>query len=220
MDRPFVFLNVAMTVDGRIGLPSRQLVGLGSMEDRRRMSILRSQADAVVVGGATFRAYRRPLVENPKYFPEAPPRHTPVWNVVVTRHFDLPVDARAFHDERVRLLVIGQKDAPAEQVQQVATRAEVVQAETVTPELVLEALAKRGARRVLLESGGNLTGAFVRAGLLDELYVTVVPRILAGEGAPTPVDGPGFSMDDAPRLSLLKVEQVQDELFLHYRRVG
>jgi 5-amino-6-(5-phosphoribosylamino)uracil reductase len=55
------------------------------------------------------------------------------------------------------------------------------------------------------------------AGLVDEFWVTVCPLILGGVDAPTPVEGKGFLADVAPKLQLLAVKQVGQEVFLHYR---
>jgi 5-amino-6-(5-phosphoribosylamino)uracil reductase len=59
--------------------------------------------------------------------------------------------------------------------------------------------------------------AFVKAGLVDEWYVTVTPRLIGGVGAPSFLDGEGFLARDHPRLELVSQRRVGDEVFLHYR---
>ena len=82
---------------------------------------------------------------------------------------------------------------------------------------VLDALVSRGVEQVLLESGGDLSSMFFHAGVVDELFLTVVPVLLGGRGAPTPLDGPGWPVAGAPRLVLLECTVREGELFLHYR---
>jgi len=65
--------------------------------------------------------------------------------------------------------------------------------------------------------GGKLVASVLAAGLVDELWLTVCPLILGGADAPTPVEGKGFLADLAPKLELLAVKQVGQEVFLHYR---
>jgi 5-amino-6-(5-phosphoribosylamino)uracil reductase len=49
------------------------------------------------------------------------------------------------------------------------------------------------------------------------LWLTVCPFIYGGVTAPSPVSGVGFTPELAPRLELLSVDRVEQELFLHYR---
>jgi riboflavin biosynthesis pyrimidine reductase len=83
---------------------------------------------------------------------------------------------------------------------------------------LLEWLAReRGCKVVLCEGGGVLNARLFEANAIDELYVTIVPRILGGESAPTLVEGEGFEPDAIPDARLASVERVGDELFLVYR---
>ena len=74
-----------------------------------------------------------------------------------------------------------------------------------------------GIQRLAILGGGKLVASVLAAGLIDELWLTICPLILGGVDAPTPVEGKGFLADLAPKLELLAVKQVGDEVFLHYR---
>jgi 5-amino-6-(5-phosphoribosylamino)uracil reductase len=78
-------------------------------------------------------------------------------------------------------------------------------------------LANFGIKRLAILGGGKLVASVLAAGLVDELWLTVCPLILGGADAPTPVEGEGFLADLAPKLELLAVKQVGQEVFLHYR---
>jgi len=78
-------------------------------------------------------------------------------------------------------------------------------------------LASFGIKRLAILGGGKLVASVLAAGLVDELWLTVCPLILGGADAPTPVEGKGFLADLAPKLELLAVKQVGQEVFLHYR---
>ena len=71
--------------------------------------------------------------------------------------------------------------------------------------------------RLAVLGGGELVAALLQSNLIDELWLTVCPLILGGASAPTPVGGVGFLSQLAPKLQLLEVHQVEQEVFLHYR---
>jgi len=73
-----------------------------------------------------------------------------------------------------------------------------------------------GVRTLLCEGGGILASELFRARAVDELYVTLVPRVLGGVDAPTLVEGAGFLPDVIPDASLGAVDRVGDELYLRY----
>ncbi|HLZ53931.1 MAG TPA: dihydrofolate reductase family protein, partial [Verrucomicrobiae bacterium] len=64
------------------------------------------------------------------------------------------------------------------------------------------------------EGGGELNGALFRAGLVDELHLTICPKIFGGRQAPTIADGNGFSrLANAERFQLKSMRRVRGELF-------
>jgi riboflavin biosynthesis pyrimidine reductase len=73
-----------------------------------------------------------------------------------------------------------------------------------------------GAATVVCEGGGVLVADLFAARAVDELYLTVVPRILGGVAAPTLVAGRGFDPDQIPDAKLASLERVGDELYLRY----
>lgn len=71
--------------------------------------------------------------------------------------------------------------------------------------------------RLLCEGGGEVNGALIRAGLLDELHLTISPRIFGGRDAPTIADGLGFAnLAAAAPLKLQSAKRIGDEMFLIY----
>jgi 2,5-diamino-6-(ribosylamino)-4(3H)-pyrimidinone 5'-phosphate reductase len=76
-----------------------------------------------------------------------------------------------------------------------------------------------GVQRLLCEGGGELNEALLRAGLLDELHLTISPQIFGGRTAPTIADGLGFSrLADAAQFRLKSSHRVGDEMFLVFER--
>lgn len=208
-----VVSNTAISLDGRINSRQRRSAFLGSARDHARMSRLRADADAVLVGGATFRHW--PHAALPDAADRQRLRDRP-WNVVVSRRLALPLDADFFSEPAVRPLLLSRVEAvqalPALGVEHEAWDGA---GDDLPIGWILEQIERRGVQTLLVEAGGDLLFQFLAAGAIDEMHVTVCPLILGGE-APTLADGVGFDLDGAPRLGLRSAEVEGDEVFLHY----
>lgn len=212
-----VVSNTAISLDGRINTRERRFAFFGTERDHARMSGLRAEADAVLVGGTTFRNWPHPSL--PDVGDRAQLRGPP-WNVVVTRTLDVPLTPQFLGEAAIRPLFLTRAaalrdDFPAE--------AEGWSGEGSPPVAwMLEQLARRGVERLLVEAGGDLLFQFLAADAIDEMHLTLCPFVVGGP-APSLVEGAGFDFADLRRLRLLAAEQEGDEVFLHYaatRRPG
>lgn len=222
MARPFVFVNMAMTVDGKITSATREYPRFTSPYDRRMMSTLRAQADAVIIGAGTLRADDPPLhIREPEALAtRAREGKAPeLVHVVVSRTLDISLSSGFFKNPAARRIIASVETAPAERVASLHGKAEVWACgrERVDLRVLLERLTDIGVRRLLLEGGAELNWQFCEADLIDELHVTIGAALLGGVEAPTPIGGMGLRMDGQRRLTLVGVRQVEDELYCHYR---
>jgi 5-amino-6-(5-phosphoribosylamino)uracil reductase len=78
-------------------------------------------------------------------------------------------------------------------------------------------LAELGVETICFLGGSELAASLFAANFIDELWLTICPFIYGGANAPSPVSGSGFTPELAPRLTLLSVDRVEQELFLHYQ---
>lgn len=221
-ERPFVFVNMATTVDGKITSAGREHPAFASPGDRVRMDRLRAAADALLVGAGTVRS------DNPAWHvrtrtlrercisegrPGGPHR------VLVSASARVPADSR-FFDARHggQSILVTTRGTPQDRLDPFAGRAEIWRfgEERVDLAGMLGALHERGIRRVLVEGGAELNWALFELDLVDELYVTVSPTLLGGSDAPTLLGGTGWAMDAQRRLRLLYLEREGDELYLRY----
>jgi riboflavin-specific deaminase-like protein len=73
---------------------------------------------------------------------------------------------------------------------------------------------KWGIKRLLCEGGGELNNALFRAGLVNELHLTICPKIFGGHDAPTIADGKGIpKIAGARRFMLKSAHRISNELF-------
>ena len=166
--RPAVRLNMIASVDGATSVAGVS-GGLGGMADHALFALLRSLADVVLVAAGTVRAER--------YGPSAVPI------AVVSRSCRLDWDAPFFAAAIAQPIVVTVEEAPVLERKRAANVADVVIAGERDVGLVtaLDALAARGFGAVLAEGGPSLNGQLAAAGLLDELCLTLSPRLVGGD---------------------------------------
>ena len=208
----YIFSNTAVSLDGRIGTVDHHHFNVGSDEDRRRMGLLRAKADAVLVGGQTFRMGPEPIIE-PEGLTLGSARR-PLINAVLTRRGIARYLQAPWTEPRVELHVFGPSTIDVEAHQDLG--AHVHHADS--PEAVLEQLESMGCRSVLVEGGGDLIFQLIAAGRLQTIFMTLAPRIIGGAGAPSLADGAGFTPEHVADFRLVDCEQVGDELYLRYDR--
>jgi riboflavin-specific deaminase-like protein len=207
-DLPYLAINMVTTADGRAAVDG-SAVGIGSSADKRLMRELRAEADVVMHGAGTVRAdplsARVPpdLVEQRLAHGLSP---QPL-GAIVTRSGNLP-STHPYYDSPTVIYVTSDRPVRVE-----AQSVEICRVADVAD--VVADLARRGIRRILCEGGPTLNSALFAAGLIDEVFLTVAPKLVGGEDPLTIVKGPRFGA--TIHLELRSVIELESELFLRYR---
>jgi riboflavin-specific deaminase-like protein len=212
-ERPYLAVNFAATVDGRAAIGG--VSGpIGSAADTAMLAGLRTRFDAVMIGAGTMRAERYgrlvPSQEKRERRERLGLPHDPLM-VIVSGRLDLPWDAPLFA-EGGRVLVFTASEAEPPET---AASLRVVRHEgAVDLRAALRHLRReRGVRALLCEGGPRLHGELQAGGLVDDLFLTIAPRLSGGD-APRIVEG------ELPRVEELEpawlLEQ-DGELFARYR---
>jgi riboflavin biosynthesis pyrimidine reductase len=215
-ERPLVAMNFAATVDGRatIGGVSGPI---GSATDTEMLARLRTRFDAVMIGAGTMRAERygriaaRPETRAGRERLGLPA--DPLM-VIVSGRLDLPWDAPLFTAGGGRVLVV---TAAAEVPPRTATPVEVLrQADGIDLPAALRHLrAEHDVRALICEGGPRLHSQLQAEGLVDELFLTVAPK-LTGAG-PSILEG---ALPGPELLQLAWLLEEDGELFARYKRRG
>jgi len=222
--RPGLRVNMVASLDGAIAVDGRS-GGLGSDADLRLFRILRSLADVVLVAAGTVRSemYGPPKLPGDLIaarLARGQPRLPRL--AVVSRSLQLDWGSRLFAeaDPDARPLVVTCAGASPQGLARAATVADVVVAggDTVDLHAALLELGARGAGSVLCEGGPLLNSALAAGGLLDELCLTVSPRLVGGV-ARHMLDGPEPVPGGLP-MRLHAAYEEEGFLFLRHRSIG
>ena len=217
--RPYVVVNFVASADGKATFEGRS-GKLGGDADSALFHRLRTQADAVLVGSGTLRAERYGrIVRDPELRAarEAEGLAPDPLACVVSRSLSLPLDIPLFQDPEQRTIVFTSSDERLEGAGPGVT-VERLRAEELTMTGALEVLHDRhGVRSVLCEGGPTLFGALLGEELVDELFLSLAPRIAGGGEAPTIVEG--MPLAELLELELVWVLEAEGELFMRYRIV-
>jgi 2,5-diamino-6-(ribosylamino)-4(3H)-pyrimidinone 5'-phosphate reductase len=222
MDRPFVYINMATTVDGKITSAAREYPRFASERDRRNMDILRARADAILVGAGTIRADNPSLLvrdDGMRQYRRSLGKPRGPMKVLVTAGAAVGTDCRFFNEEDGGArLVATTEEAPAKNIAAFEGKAEVLRIGSGAVDLpaLLAELKRRGVHKLLAEGGGEMNWQLIHEDLVDEIFITVAPSLLGGRDAPTAVEGDGLTMERQIRMRLLEMRREEDEIFCRY----
>jgi riboflavin-specific deaminase-like protein len=218
---PFVFANFAMTADGKIAFANRRFVPFAGQRDQEHMMELRATADAVMSGARTVDLSPATLgTGGAKYRRLRLRRGLKEYNlrIIVSGSGSIDPDAEIFKHKFSTIIILTTRRAGERRLKKLRELAEVKicgENEINFPAAFRWLRKVWGVKRLLCEGGGELNDALIRAGLLDELHLTISPKIFGGRTAPTIADGLGFSkLADAAQFQLKSFRRVGDEMFL------
>jgi len=216
MNRPFVFINVAMTADGKIDTFQRKGAGISSQRDKERVDKLRAESDAVMVGGKTL------LDEDPKLTVKSEALREervkrglapdPV-KVGVVSEAKFDSHSKFLYEGGARIVIFTTHRTSKEQIEFIRSKNMDVfihEGERVDLKQMMQALHELGIKRLMVEGGATLNFELIKLGLVDELSAYVAPMIFGGESAPTMVAGFGLERGEAVLLKLMNVEHWDD----------
>ncbi|MFM1811073.1 MAG: hypothetical protein RLZZ336_11 [Cyanobacteriota bacterium] len=210
--RPLGILKWAMSLDGRTALPNGASQWISGPPARAWVHQLRSQCDAVIVGGGTLRA------DDPLLTSRGRRDHEPL-RVVLSRSLQLPEAAQLWNTTTAPTLVAHGLEAAAQgRAQLAAIRAahpgvDSLELNSCTPAALLECLAQRGCNQVLWECGPELAAAALRTGCVQQVAAVIAPKLLGGTPTRTPLGDLGATaLDQLPHWQAAAPQQIGADL--------
>jgi riboflavin-specific deaminase-like protein len=221
-ERPYVMVNMISTVDGRASIEGRS-GALGNPADRELFRALRTVVDAVMVGASTVRVERYgriiPDASRRRMRRERGLSEEPL-ACIVSAQLALPPDLPLLACAEARVVIVTSSQAS---LPHSAAHVEYVRAERdglLDLAAAMAVLRERFAVRTLLcEGGPHLNSSLLAAGLVDELFLSLAPKLAgadhAGREALRIFAGPATAHPPV-ELGLLAVLENDSNLFLRY----
>ena len=214
--RPYVILNSAMTLDGKIATKTGSSE-ISGPEDLIRVHKIRKEVDAIMVGINTV------LADDPRLtvhkIPSAP-SDNPL-RVVVDSRARTPLEFRILNTDAPTLIAVS-KSADPQKVETLKKKVDVVFCGDKRVDLpcLMAKLHGNGVKTLMLEGGSTLNYSMLSQGLVDEVRVCIAPMIAGGKDSKTLVDGEGIeNMKDAFKLKFKKSYSLGKDRVVEYHVV-
>jgi 2,5-diamino-6-(ribosylamino)-4(3H)-pyrimidinone 5'-phosphate reductase len=219
-ERPVVWLNCAVSMDGRLAFAEGARARLSGPEDLSRVQRLRADSDAILVGVGTV------LLDDPSLRVHwellGRPTGSAPYRIVLDSQGRTPEDARILDGSQPTIV------ATTEQCRRTfppTVRTIVAGAQRVDLARLFAELRRLGVRRLMVEGGAAVFASILRADLFDRWTVYYAPVAIGGSTAPPLVAGPeSHGFDEAVPVELASLERLGEGFVATYlsrrRRAG
>jgi len=199
MKKPYVVVNCASSIDGKIALPGKKPLKISNEEDVARVHKLRNECDAILVGIETILADNPKLTVKAKYVDKV---RQPI-RIVLDSELRIPEDAEVMKPNAKTIIVTTCKEFKKGHV-------EVIKCgnDKVDLKRLMEILYDRGIKKLLVEGGSTVIWEFLENKLVDEMMVFYSP-IIIGNNAPTIAGGEGAkSEEELIKMEIKSIERI------------
>ena len=222
---PYFYSNFVATLDGKVQVleHTESYWPLGSKLDYETLIELRTYADVLIHGSTTVLFHPTINSLSKETFHEARKsinKGEILYIAVSTHPIDDLVPKLASKHPLVKTMIITSQNAHVSE--KLASNTEIVRLgkEQVDVSLLPDFLLKRGKKHILVEGGPTLMGSFYRANLIDELFLTLAPKIVGNEKGKTlsMVEGFLYPPSKVPSYDLVSCLPIENEVYLRYRK--
>lgn len=209
--KPYVIINFACSMDGRIASKGGEAFKFSNLEDLTRVHGMRSGSDIILVGKNTINLDDPKLIVNEKYFKSD---HIPDV-AILDSNLTVNTSARVFSYPRNVVIFCG--NGAKSDVLTGSFKSKVIikkcRESSPSSNFVVEELGKMGYRRVMIEGGKSVITSFVSEGNWDEISIFYSPLLMGEDGVPM------FGQIEQPlRLHPVEVSKLGDGLLIKIKK--
>jgi riboflavin-specific deaminase-like protein len=221
--RPFVTANFALTWDGRISTRRGTPANFTSPRDKHRLLEIRAECDAVLASAKTIATDQMTMG-----LPDDALRNARVKRgqsaypirVLITNSGRINPQLRLFEKTFSPIVIFSTTRMPARTQSALAGKADLWLHEAGSVNLAAMMTTLRseyGVKRLVCEGGAQIFRALLTAKLIDEIHLTLSPRIFGGRTAPTLTGVAGDFLPHSVDARLRSMEVIDGECFLRFR---
>ena len=221
--KPYVILNGAMTLDGKIATKTGNSQISGN-EDLLRVHKIRKDVDGIMVGIGTV------LCDNPRittHRVSSNKEDNPI-RIVVDNKARTPLNYKVLNDEAKTIIAVSNlcdennknnNIQAVKRAKELSKKAEIFYSSKDCVDLkeLMHYLYDKGIKTLMLEGGSTLNFSMIKENLIDEIRVSIAPMIVGGKDSKTFFDGEGFDlMKDSVKLNLKNSYKLGNDFIMEY----
>lgn len=222
---PYVVLKFAMTLDGKIATRTGASKWITGEAARNHVHQLRGRYAGILAGIGTV------LADDPMLNCRIDGAHQPL-RIILDSHLRIPMGSRLVRSakEYPLLIVCNESTRDREEGTNRIQKLEEAGAKVWTlpeknghPDLnvLMQRLGEEKIDSVLIEGGGTVNEAVLKAHIVHHVYAYIAPKIFGGEDAKTPVEGSGIRLpQECAKLRLAKITVLLNDMLLEYDMEG
>lgn len=209
---PYITVKAAMSIDGKTAMASGESQWITGEDARKLGQRLRSSHQAIAVGSKTLTNDNPQLTDRASIVPRQPQR------IVFSSCGIIPIDSHFIIRSDTRRYVIAGNGIKPEVVKTLESKGlRVLVGADARPEIqwALKMLYQEGICSLLVEGGAELTASFIKAKMIDQVYLFVSGKIIGSNQAPAWSGETGIiSLKDVPQLSFDRIEKIGEDLLI------
>lgn len=217
--KPYIIINSAMSADGKIATKERKQLKISGKDDFKRVDILKTHVDAIMVGINTVISDDPSLTikseDNIKIVKLK--KKYPI-RIVVDSKCSIDLNAQILQKGEGERIILTSKSCNPEKVELLKKKFKVIICGENSVDLAksMDILYNMGIKILLVEGGATINYSLIKQKLVNEIYTYIGNCIIGGVSAPTLVDGLGFSKDEIIKLKLISIERIDDGLLVKW----
>ena len=218
---PYVVLKFAMTLDGKIATRTGASKWITGEAARNHVHQLRGRYAGILAGIGTV------LADDPMLNCRIDGAHQPL-RIILDSHLRIPMGSRLVRSAKEYPLLIvcnestrGREEGTnrIQKLEEAGAKVWTLPEKNGHPDLnvLMQRLGEEKIDSVLIEGGGTVNEAVLKAHIVHHVYAYIAPKIFGGEDAKTPVEGSGIRLpQECAKLRLAKITVLLNDMLLEY----
>jgi diaminohydroxyphosphoribosylaminopyrimidine deaminase/5-amino-6-(5-phosphoribosylamino)uracil reductase len=208
---PYVILKSAESLDGKIATSSGESRWITGEKARKQVHELRARTDAVLVGIGTI------LKDDPKLTCRINGGRDPL-RIIVDSSLRIPTNAKVLADRNVVVATTRKHSkTKKKKLEGMGVSVFILKDKEGHVDLkdLMRVLGEVGVTTLLIEGGGEINAAALKAKIVNKIMFYIAPKIIGGRNAKTPVEGDGTrKLEEALQLTDVSAKTVGDDILI------